>query len=327
MASHSRAPTTSLRPVARPGLDSSPRPVARPNSVALARQAEPAQEEGSSWLTDFCAPQPEREEPSSWWGRALDAAMGAVRGAVCSGVDAAQDAVEGAHDPGQAERSPPDPFTVERGQLTFDAEGTEGGPFHTRTAHKPPGQASGVTIGRGYDMGQRSPEGVRAHLIGAGVPETDANLLAAAAGLRGAEADAFLAANGGSLPEISPEAQQELFGTVYAEMQADVQRISNNYAATVAERDGVPRESLEVDLEALDPAVRDLAVDLRYRGDYTPATRRLVQPLIINNDLEGLQAAMQDRDFWSGVPEDRFNRRVQFLNEAAADRAAGQGNS
>ncbi len=30
-------------------------------------------------------------------------------------------------------------FQVDRGQLTFDAEGTEGGRFHSRMAHVPPG--------------------------------------------------------------------------------------------------------------------------------------------------------------------------------------------
>ncbi len=205
-----------------------------------------------------------------------------------------------------------DPFTVGNGQLTFDAEGQEGGRYHTRTAHWP-GGASGVTIGRGYDLGQRGRKEILAHMEQAGIAAGDAAKFARAAGLKGARAKAFLRANK-DLPEITPAQQKVLFDIVYGELAADVERISGNYAKSAGRRSGNP-EDFEVDWDNLDPVLRDLVVDLRYRGDYTPATRKKVQPLLIDNDVEGMKKLMADRDFWKGVPNDRFERRMDAFDD------------
>lgn len=196
-------------------------------------------------------------------------------------------------------------LTVERGQLTFDAEGQEGGAYHSRTAHWP-GGASGVTIGRGYDMRERSWKEVHDALVGAGVPEQDAIALADGAGLSGTEARDFI--RDADLPEISLEAQKVLFDETYAWYVADVQRIS--------QLGGVVSAYGEVDFETLDPALLDLAVDLRYRGDYTRVTRQVVQPLLVANDVEGMARVMANKGLWLGVPEDRFLRRKKWMEEA-----------
>jgi hypothetical protein len=196
-------------------------------------------------------------------------------------------------------------LTVERGQLTFDAEGQEGGAYHSRTAHWP-GGGSGVTIGRGYDMRERSWSEVYQALVGAGVPDRDAMALADGAGLRGTEARDFIAEH--DLPEIDQAAQKALFDETYAWYVADVMRISR--------LSGVVGAYGEVDFETLDPALLDLAVDLRYRGDYTRVTRQVVQPLLVANDVEGMARAMSNRGLWLGVPEDRFLRRKRWMEEA-----------
>ena len=196
-------------------------------------------------------------------------------------------------------------LSVERGQLTFDAEGQEGGAYHSRTAHWP-GGASGVTIGRGYDMRHRSWSEVYQALVGAGVPDGDALELADGAGLSGVEARDFIADN--DLPEISLESQKRLFDVTYAWYVADVQRISS--------LPGVVDAYGAVDFESLDPALLDLVVDLRYRGDYTRVTRQVVQPLLVANDVEGMARAMANRGLWLGVPEDRFMRRKRWMEEA-----------
>src|SRR5690606_15881110 len=56
----------------------------------------------------------------------------------------------------------------DRGGLTFDAEGTEGGKYHSRVLHVP-GPSSGLTIGRGYDMGSKSAGEITTDLVAAGV--------------------------------------------------------------------------------------------------------------------------------------------------------------
>jgi hypothetical protein len=79
----------------------------------------------------------------------------------------------------------------------------------------------------------------------------------------------------------------------------------------------VTKEYGAVDWDKLRPAVRELVIDLRYRGDYTRKTREFVQPLVVKNDLRGLAAVLADRDNWLNVPEDRFQRRAKFANATA----------
>ena len=238
--------------------------------------------------------------------------------------DAEQDASGGGGNRSSAPQEDPaqetpdtsnDPFVVARGQLTFDAEGTEGGRFHTRTAHWP-GGASGVTIGRGYDLGQHSEDDILRDMGAAGISEDVAGAFAEAAGLTGQDARAWLNGHQQELPEITPEQQELLFDIVYGALAQDVERISGNYARIVSGREGGEREDYEIDWETLHPAIRDLLVDLRYRGDYTPTTRATVQPLAIANDLPGMADLMADRTQWSSVPLDRFNRRAAFMRAA-----------
>src|SRR5262245_22333905 len=107
-------------------------------------------------------------------------------------------------------------LTVARGQITFDAEGTEGGPNHTRKPHVPT-NSSGLTIGRGYDMKAKTAEKIKADLIAAGLSEADAALYAKAAGLSGEKAKEFIKNN--TLPEITLAQQKKLFEIAYAEKE------------------------------------------------------------------------------------------------------------
>jgi hypothetical protein len=95
--------------------------------------------------------------------------------------------------PGPASRaiaSDPD-FTVPKGRLTFDVEGTEGGPDH-------------VTIGRGYDM----KEDVVLDLIKAGVSEELAKKYAQGALAQTPEEIAMFVKDNSDLPEITAEQQK-----------------------------------------------------------------------------------------------------------------------
>lgn len=211
-----------------------------------------------------------------------------------------------------------DTLTVPAGQLTFDAEGTEGGKYHTRTAHWPGGN-SGVTIGRGYDLGQHGAEQIVDDMTAAGIAKADAEKFKGAASpLRGKDAKAWLDKNKDGLPEITKEQQKALFETTYEEHRADVERISGNYAKTKAKESGKDPAEFQINWDTLHPAIKDLLVDLRYRGDYTPTTRKYVQPLAIANDLAGLAAVMADQSKWSSVPADRFKRRKEYMAAAVA---------
>lgn len=189
------------------------------------------------------------------------------------------------------------------GKLTFDAEGQEGGRYHSRHLHVP-SSASGLTVGRGYDMKNRSAAAIRADLVAAGVADEDAALIAGAAGLTGATASAYVDDNGLGDFEIGWDEQLRLFEIEYARLAADTRRI-----ATKAD---VCRTYGDTDWDALDPVIREVLVDLRYRGDYTPATRRFLQEHVARNDRAAFVAEICDPDRWPGVPGDRFRRRRDF---------------
>jgi len=196
------------------------------------------------------------------------------------------------------------------GSLTFNAEGLESkGPNFSRVIHWPGGN-SGVTIGRGYDLGvaDRTASQVIKDLKAAGVPAFDAARFAEAVGLQGSKAEKFVKENRPYFPEIAVEAQDKLFYDILLpRYTSEVKRICSK--PDVVEKYGA------TDWDNLDPRIKDVAVDLIYRGDYTGLTRQRVQPLIVNNDVAGLKELMNDSQYWKGlgVPEDRYQRRAAFL--------------
>lgn len=196
-----------------------------------------------------------------------------------------------------------------RGLVTLESEGVEapGSPFHSRVLHVP-GGASGVTIGRGYDMAKKSPAKIEADLISAGVPAAEAKEIARASGLTGAAARAFRDAHKGF--SISQEAQLKLFEISYREEEAEVRRISDG--------DSCRQAYGAVDWDKVHPAILDIFVDLKFRGDWSPATRKFCQKLLVGNDLKGLAECMKSSANWGGVPPDRFKRRCDYLAKALA---------
>lgn len=212
------------------------------------------------------------------------------------------------NDPSAADPVPP------YGLITWEVEGNEGGPYHSRKLHVP-SATSGLTLGRGYDMKNRSAAKIQQDLTTAGVPAADAAKIAKSAGLAGDAARKFIVDQQLTGFEISKPAQVALFLITYADEKAVVDRISAK-PETVAAYGAC-------DWAKIDQAVIDLLVDLKYRGDYTPDSRVLVQPLASRNNLAGLAQVMKLRTHWPNVPKDRFERRVAFLDKALAARASG----
>ena len=48
--------------------------------------------------------------------------------------------------------------------------------------------------------------------------------------------------------------------------------------------------------------------------DYTPASRKLIQKMVADNGLESFTRTLSNRELWSRVPKDRFDRRAKFLS-------------
>ncbi len=195
-----------------------------------------------------------------------------------------------------------------RGGLTFDAEGQEGGRYHSRVLHVPT-NSSGLTIGRGYDMKLRSKSQVRDDLLKAGIDSVHAALISQAAGMAGPRAEEFLEENNLENFEIEWDDQRRLFEIEYERQEADTRRLTTKADVTAAYG--------ATDWKTLDRTIREVLVDLRFRGDYTPAARRVIQRCVAANDLAEFARLMGVRDNWPNVPQDRFERR-----KAACDAAS-----
>ena len=195
----------------------------------------------------------------------------------------------------------------EKGGLTFDAEGQEGGRYHSRHYHVP-SSGSGLTIGRGYDMKMRSKSEIRDDLIEAGVEPGAAALIYQAAGKKGDQAEEFIEENGLEAAEISIEQQTALFNIEYARKEADTRRLATK--ADVTDAYGA------TDWELLDATIKEVLIDLRFRGDYTPTTRRFIQKCVADNDLGAFAREIGDQANWPNVPEDRFQRRKAICDAA-----------
>lgn len=196
---------------------------------------------------------------------------------------------------------------VAKGQFTFDAEGTEGGPYHSRKPHVPT-DTSGLTIGRGYDLGEREKSDVLRDLKSVGLSNAQAQVYADAVKKKGASAREYINTNKDKLVEISLQQQKALFELTYAFLESDVIRICNKEDTVEAYG--------RVDWSNVNEHIRIITVDLRFRGDYHPASRRVIQKHIASNNFPAFSAALLDARNWPGVPEDRFKRRKEYLQNA-----------
>ena len=198
---------------------------------------------------------------------------------------------------------------VSRGQLTFDVEGNDidGSIYFSRVVHWPSVGASGVTIGRGYDVGHQ--QNIRSDLQSAGVSEPILSWLEGGKSLKRNNARDYL--NNASAEirkfQISRKQQHDLFVFVYEIMEEDVRRICNK--RDVVETFG------RTDWGALHPKIKDILVDLRYRGDYTQPIRSAIQEHVAKNDLIRFSSAIKNRAIWpDNLPNDRFMKRSAFLD-------------
>lgn len=155
------------------------------------------------------------------------------------------------------------PLRVSQGQLTFDAEGNDdpSSPYFSRQISWPGGN-SGVTIGRGYDMGKRTPAQVIADLVAAGVSLAQAQAYAQGAGLTGTDAQDFVDANQAILGDITLEQQRALFEATYP---AYAQAAANSYNKYTADSSGKPLNG-RLAWANLEQSFKDVLTDMTYNG-------------------------------------------------------------
>ncbi|MDF9777664.1 pesticin C-terminus-like muramidase [Pseudomonas baetica] len=202
-------------------------------------------------------------------------------------------------------------LAVPYGQLTFDVEGNdiedELNPLYryfSRVAHWP-GGASGVTIGRGYDLGQR-PNPIK-DLNAAGIEEPLLSWLSGAKGLKGGAAKNYISDAPADIrkKKITRKQQYELFLPVYEHMKKEVVRISN--INTVRGSYGT------LNWSAVDGKIQDVLIDLIYRGDYGTNARTFIQKPFVENNFSAIKEIISSKNYWATVPDDRFKRRAEYL--------------
>lgn len=207
-------------------------------------------------------------------------------------------------------------FTVQseippsRGLLTWHAEGHESGFFYTRKLQVP-GNTSGLTLGRGYDMSERNVAQIHSDLIEAGVSIPLANTISRGAGLKGLAASEFIIRKDLLDFEISPRGQMKLFEKTYDDHVGKAKELSNDFAHKFS------KGRSKIDWQYLDPRILELLTDLRYRGDYTSHSATFLIKQVINNDFESFKREIKDSSRWPVVmrqaPERFYLRRDYVL--------------
>lgn len=185
-------------------------------------------------------------------------------------------------------------------ELTFR---TEGGTLPDVLKAHWPGGVSGVTIGPGYDMGDRTEETVYADLIAAGVPATSAEALKKGAKKKGATAGTWVSENKSKIPAISNDASRALFKHVYPKYVTRAKNIAvGDWGA---------------DWDALPQKMKELLVDLEYRGDIkSRGHEKFLKPLVKDNNYPEFKKFIQDKDYWqtnTNLPRQRnggYNWRI-----------------
>ncbi|ELI9680871.1 hypothetical protein ACSL9E_004603 [Vibrio vulnificus] len=191
-----------------------------------------------------------------------------------------------------------------QGVLTWSAEGNEGGSYHSRKLHVP-SDSLGVTVGRGYDLRMKKLALVRKDLASAGIRPDVISKLVGAIGLQGKRAKQFIIDSDLIDYQISVDAQLKLFNISYAFESSEVKRICNK--ADVVKKYGA------TDWANLNEKIKEVTVDLKFRGDYTPTAREYLQESIANNDLGSFKKIITNKSLWAKVPVDRFDKRVKYV--------------
>lgn len=151
----------------------------------------------------------------------------------------------------------------EAGLLTFLAEGkdTKGPIGYSREIHFPGNynqcnkNASGGTIGRGYDMGRRFKSEILSDLRASGVPQNQAEEISKSSMLQGCRAADFVKENKRKIGEITETQQIKLFYITYDKYVKRAIVFYQKY-----------KGSKSLEWNRLDSKIKDVFVDLLYQG-------------------------------------------------------------
>ncbi len=112
--------------------------------------------------------------------------------------------------------------------------------------------------------------------------------------LKGCIAHDFVIKNRDAIGEITATQQLRLFELTYKELERDVKRISETQKNI---RTYHPNPNMPPSLawDNIPDKIKDVLVDLRYRGNYTPKARSYIQKMAYEGDLDGFGKALSNR--------------------------------
>ncbi|MCA7001522.1 pesticin C-terminus-like muramidase [Dickeya solani] len=152
---------------------------------------------------------------------------------------------------------------IKEGLFTFNAEGDDipNSLYFSRKIHWPGNPAickdiaSGVTIGRGFDLGQRTQSESYYHLMSAGIPQEKAMMISEGSGMHGCEASDFVTRNRDKIGEITHFQQANLFKISFPSYITRARGFYNRY-----------KNSNAVSWDNMDERMRDIFIDMIYQG-------------------------------------------------------------
>ncbi|EJM7150458.1 peptidoglycan-binding protein [Vibrio parahaemolyticus] len=218
-------------------------------------------------------------------------------------------------------------LTVPKGQFTFDNEGNdiESSPYFSRKAHVPhnPGGVvigqSGVTIGRGLDLGNpptgatgQSPSKLdlrELFQVAELTPELS-NWLLSVEGVKKEKALESLHSSGLDEDELTLTRKQQhlMFNAVYDFMEEKTRILLT--------KPDVQKVYGDVGWNELPLKVKDLLIDLTYRGDNHGRSRKVFVPALVLdkgfNDYSNFRNAMNELD---NIPPERMKLRLKWLDQ------------
>lgn len=220
-------------------------------------------------------------------------------------------------------------LSITAGELTATGEGSDA---ETKWVHWPHTDASGVTLGKGYDIGSRTESQVVAELMAAGMGETQAKKISKGAGKKGQAAGDWVTANKTSVGEISREVQYTLLATMLTEYTDKAKTLATSTTATKDGsgyytnargreiNDGVDAGTYvlsEAQWNALHPAMVEFVTDLKYQGGYYLYGRIAeVNKALIENDGDHLAQFKAVRELFKKQDDenmsymDRYGKRI-----------------
>lgn len=235
-------------------------------------------------------------------------------------------------------------LVITPGQLTKLGEGNDA---QTKYIHWPHTDKSGVTLGKGYDIGSRSENQVVSELLAAGMGREQAVKISKGAGKKGQEANNFVRRHKNDIGEIDTSVQYALLSTMLEKYKGDAKAVAtsttakkdrNGYYTNARGRevkDGAKAGTYVLSAaqwDNLHPAMVELLTDLKYQGGYYLYQRvASINKRLIENDgnhLAQFKSLLPLFEVSRGLsPMDKYGTRIgeakgnksTFYNQSSED--------